>query len=323
MKRFLFIIAFSYLLVNANAQQWVEFTQQNQYKLFLNTAYTGSNNQLYTTISHRNQYTFLTKRAIASQFLEFSMPIIKKNYGIGLKVVNDFIGYQRYTLAEITGAYHLNIKKSKLSFGLGLGLVNLSLNGQELRAAGGTYENELIIHNDEILPNINVGGLSPTFSFGILYSIDKLDLGIAIQNINSPKLFLNKNNVETKIIIGRTINLHSTYVIELSKINIKPMLSINTDLIKHQMQFGINAEINNIYFGLAFRGYFGTNNDAIMAVLGTRINNKIRIGYSYDYNISYLNKSNFGSHEISISYFIKRKFSTKNKGNVLYNPRFL
>lgn len=323
MNKISFILIFIILLFKVDAQQWLEFSQQNKYKLFLNSAHTGSNSEMYTTISHRSQYTFLTNRAIASQFLEFSMPILKKNYGVGIKIINDFIGYQRYTLAEITGAYHLDIKKSTLSFGLGLGLVNLNINGTELRASGGVYDNELIIHNDELLPNINVGGLSPTFSFGLLYKIDKFDLGIAIHNINSPKIPLTKFNNETNILIARTINLHSTYVIEMTKLNIIPSLNLNTDLVKHQLQIGINTELNNIYFGLAFRGYSGLNNDAIIAVFGTKIMNKIRIGYSYDYNISYLNKSNFGSHEISVSYFIKQKFSTKSKGNVLFNPRFL
>ena len=323
MKKVLLFFVFLASYVFVNAQQWVEFTQQNQYKLFQNTAYSGYNGKLYATIAHRSQYTFLTKRAIASQFLEFSMPVFKKNYGVGIKIINDFIGYQRYTLAELTGAYHLNIKKSKFSVGIGVGFVNLNINGKELRASGGKYENELVIHNDELLPNINAGGISPTFSFGILYSISKFEVGLAMQNINSPKISLTKFNNETNVLIDRTINLHSSYVIKMTKINLIPNINVNTDFIKHQIQFGINAELHNIYFGIAFRGYSGKNNDAIMVVIGTKINNKIRIGYSYDYNVSYLNKSNFGSHEISVSYFINRKFLTKSKGNILYNPRFL
>ncbi len=315
----MFILSYNII----KAQQWVEFTQQNKYKLFLNDAFTGANSKLYATVAHRSQYTFLTKEAIASQFVEFSIPIFKKKYGLGLKLVNDFIGYQRYTLVALTGAYHLKINASNISVGVGIGVVNLNLNGAKLRASGGNYENEVVIHNDKFIPNINVGGISPTFSFGIKYKINRFEIGASIQNINSPKIVLQKFNSETNIVISRTINLHSQYVIKLINVNITPMVNYNTDFIKHQLQVGINADLRNIYFGISFRGYSGLNNDAIMGVFGVKFLDKFRIGYSYDYNVSYLNKSNFGSHEISVSFELPQKFSSKNKGNVLYNPRFL
>ena len=210
-----------------------------------------------------------------------------------------------------------------MSFGIGLGLINLSLDGAKLRAPDGVYENESINHNDDLLLNFNVGGFSPTFSLGMIYDLSKFQVGISVQNINSPKILLLKSNSETNINIGRTINVHTSYVIEVSKVNIIPMLNYNTDFIKHQMQVGINTELNNIYFGLAFRGYSRLNNDALIGEFGVKLIDKLRIGYSYDYNVSQLNESNFGSHEISISYKINRKLSTKNKGNVLFNPRFL
>lgn len=323
MRRISVIIAFVFFTLQVNAQQWVEFTQQNHYNLFLNAASAGYDSNISATLAHRSQYTFLTKRAIASQFASFSMPIFKKNYGVGLRIVNDFIGYQRYTLVDLNGAYHLQLNKSRLSFGVGVGIVNLSLNGAELRAAGGQYQNEAIVHNDEVLPDVNVGGVSPTFSFGIIYEYENFEFGAAAQNINSPNISLIKSNSATKIDIDRTINVHASYVIRLTNVNIKPMVNYNTDFIKHQLQFGINTEINNIYFGLAFRGYSGQNNDAVMGEIGLKIKEKFRIGYSYDYNVSFLNKSNFGSHEISINYTVPRVFKSKNKGNVLFNPRFL
>lgn len=323
MRKISLIIIFLLSLGVLSAQQWVEFSQQSKYKLFTNASLAGSNSLLHATIAHRSQYTFLTKRAIASQFAEFSMPILKKNYGAGITLVNDFIGYQRYTAVSLNGAYHLYMGDHRLSFGVGIGLVNMSVNGSELRASGGNYENELVIHNDENLPNENVGGNAPIFSFGVSYEWSGLQLGVAMQNINSPKIKLLKSNGETNVFLDRTINANVGYVIEVKNVNIKPMLSFYTDMIKHQAQFEILTEINNIYFGLAFRGYSGLNNDAVIGVLGLKIKDKFRLGYSYDLNVSGLNRSNFGSHEISLSYTIPQKFSTKNKGNLLYNPRFL
>jgi len=323
MKLFLINISLVLILSSVKAQQWVAFSQQSHYNLFLNDAYSGIDNKLNATLAHRSQYTFLTKTALASQYGSFSLPIISKKFGLGLKIVNDFIGYQRYTLGELTGAYHIEVGKSKLSFGLGIGLVNLNINGKLLRASGGNYENELVIHNDEFISNINVGGTAPSFSFGMLYRIADFEIGAAMQNINLPNLSLLKFNTKTKVIIDRTINVHAKYVIKTTSVNIEPIVLFNTDFIKHQMQLGINAEMRNIFFGLSFRGYSGQNNDALIGEFGVKIKKRFRIGYSYDYNVSALNKSNFGSHEISLNYMVIRKFSTKRKGNVLYNPRFL
>ena len=97
----LFIMFF--FVKNISAQQWVEFSHQNHFKLFLNPASAGSNSEIFTSLAHRSQYTFLSKRAIASQFGEFSIPVFKKQYGVGLKLVNDFIGY--YNLSSLCFAY--------------------------------------------------------------------------------------------------------------------------------------------------------------------------------------------------------------------------
>lgn len=323
MKRFLLLFVLLFITHFAFSQQWLEFSQQNKYKLFLNPSLAGSNSMLHATVAHRSQYTFLSKRAIASQFGEFSMPIFSKNYGAGINIVNDFIGYQRYTSVSLNGAYHLYINKSRLSFGVGVGMLNVSLNGSQLRASGGNYENEAVIHNDEKLPSTNSGGVAPTFAFGVSYEMGGLQLGAAIQNINSPKVKLLKTNSETIIFIDRTINFNAGYVIEMKNVNIIPMLNYSTDFIKHQFQLEILSEINNIYFGLAFRGYTGVNNDALIGLLGLKIKDKIRIGYSYDLNVSGLNRSNYGSHEISLSYFLPKSFSMRKKGNIIYNPRYL
>lgn len=307
----------------AMAQQWLTFSQLHRYKTFVNPATTGEKSELNAVVAHRSQYTFLSPRAFASQVGAFSMPIFKKQYGVGIKIVNDFIGYQRYTHVVLGGAYHLSIKKSTLSFGLEAGMSNLSINGTKLRAAGGNYEGELVVHNDENIPHINVGAVAPNFSFGIQYSIANFSVGAAVQNINSPQFVLSKFNNETKTILNRTINIHSAYVIEWNKVKLTPMLYYFTDLVKHQLQAEILTDINNIFFSVAFRGYSGLNNDALIGTFGVKIKKQFSLAYSYDYNISGLGRSNYGSHEISINYIMNRTFKTKNKGNLLFNPRFL
>ncbi|MGB1247610.1 MAG: PorP/SprF family type IX secretion system membrane protein [Chitinophagales bacterium] len=322
MKRKLLILL--YLLpFTLFAQQWVQFSQQDKYSLYLNPAMSGYDSQLSATLAHRSQYVGLANKSIATQYLDFSTPIGSEKVGAGIRVVNDIIGFQRFTTIELNGAYHLAMGKSKLSFGLGLGFANLSVDGTKLRAVDGNYQNGQLIHNDESIPNEKIGGLNFTSAFGVHYSIADFSAGIAIQNINSPKISLSLSEYETNVYIGRTINMYGGYVIEVQKMKVTPFVSYKTDFVEHQAAMKVMLAVNKIDLSVGYRGFTANSQDAVMGEFGFKIKQKVRVGYSYDYNLSFLNDFNSGSHELSIKYIMPMQFSTRKQGNTWYNPRFL
>lgn len=309
--------------MHANAQQWVQFSQANAYRAFLNPAHTGYQSTLNATAAHRSQYVGLGTNAIGTQFVSFSTPLLSSKFGVGFRLVNDFIGVQRFTHVDLGGAYHILEGKHRLSAGLQLGLVQLSLNGAELTAPDGTYLPGVVIHNDEVLPSQSAAGLAPTFSVGVLYGFKNFEAGISMQHISSPQIKLSNTTSGTLIILSRTINIHSSYVIEANNVKVKPTFFSKTDFKEWQAQLNLEIDWRKLIAGAGFRGYSGLNNDAVIGMLGFRIKEKLRIVYSYDYNVSSLNNSNSGSHEISLRFDLLKSFKQTVKSNIIYNPRYL
>lgn len=316
----LFIISICFEL---NAQQWVQFSQQANYQTYLNPAYAGFASNLNATLAHRSQYVGLGTKAIGTQYASFSTPIFTSKLGLGLRLINDFIGLQRYTNIDVMAAYHLLEKKHKLSFGLNLGMVQFGLKGNELTAPDGSYLPGVVVHNDDLLPNVSSSGIAPSVTFGMIYAYKSWETGIAVQNLNSPRIKLSNTSDGTIIFLSRTINIHSVYVIKLKNVNIKPSFFCKTDFNKWQAQINMQVDWRKIIAGLGFRGYNGLNNDAVIAMFGLNLKDKVKLAYSYDYNVSFLGNANTGSHEISLRFDLPKSFTQNVKSNIIFNPRYL
>ncbi len=321
--RTLLILFLSFILFELEAQQWVQFSQQASYGTYLNPAYSGFASNLNVTLAHRSQYVGLGTKSIGTQYASFSSPFLSSKFGLGVRLINDFIGLQRYTNIDLDAAYHVLNKEHKLSFGLNIGFVQFGLRGDQLTAPDGIYLPGLVVHNDQVLPNVASAGLAPTFSFGAVYAFRKWEAGIAIQNLNSPKINLSNTSDGTIIFLSRTINIHSAYVINLNNTKIKPSFFCKTDLNKWQAQINLQVDWRKIFAGLGYRGYNGLNNDAVIAIFGITLKERVKVAYSYDYNVSYLGNSNTGSHEISLKFDLPKSFTKNLKSNIIFNPRNL
>ena len=75
----------------------------------------------------------------------------------------------------------------------------------------------------------------------------------------------------------------------------------------------LNALYNDkVEFGLGYR-----LDDAFMAMINLRVNEKLRVGYSYDYTSTRLNNFSKGSHELLLIYDLNIFYDGFNK-----SPRF-
>lgn len=301
----------------------MQFSQQQFYANYLNPAYTGFSKNLNVTLAHRSQYVGLGTQAIGSQYLSFSSPAFTSKLGLGFRLINDFIGLQRYTNVELHAAYHLLEAKHKLSFGFSGGVTQLGLKGNELTAPDGNYLPGITIHNDDLLPEVQSGGLAPTVTFGVLYAYKNWETGVSLQNLTSPAVKLSNTTNGTILSIARTINIHSSYVIDVKNTKLKTSFFCKTDFNKWQAQANFLVDWRKITAGIGFRGYNGLNNDALIALFGFKVKEKIQVAYSYDYNLSFLNNSNSGSHEISLKFDLPRSFAQNVKSNIIFNPRYL
>ena len=70
-----------------------------------------------------------------------------------------------------------------------------------------------------------------------------------------------------------------------------------------QPEINIHAIIKDVFWaGAAYR-----YNDAVAAIIGFQATQQFKVGYSYDFTLSKLQKYNSGSHEIMLNYIFKYK----------------
>lgn len=306
-----------------SAQLEPQFTQYMYNRALFNPAYAGSSDALEFSLVHRSQYVNLAGRAIASQGFNFNMPVYAIHSGIGLTVVNDFIGYQRSTYVAFNYDYRKNFKWGKMSVGIGAGIVQTSIDGAKLRTPEGNYNDGQVNHNDDILPDNLQQGLAPDFSVGLYFNNDKYFAGAALQHLAFSLAPI--NNVmgqKTKLNFTRNFVASGGYDFRIGKKwSVMPSVLVKTDFRKVQLDVSATVTIiQNILTGISFRGYEKNTIDAMAIMLGFRYKG-FQAVYSYDANLSYLTKFNSGSHEVSLGYryVLKKKES---RGYYYHNPRF-
>ena len=171
----------------AFSQQAAQYSQYMFNGLYINPAYAGYRESLNLHTYFRSQWTGMPD---GPQTLAFAVDGITRNdnVGLGLNIMNDRIGLERRLSAYANYAYRLRVSSdpgTRLSFGLGLGLVNASFdNGRAV-----TTNPEAIALENTLLPDARVG---------VFYATDLFFAGIGADNLISNLVF-NGNNNTTKI----------------------------------------------------------------------------------------------------------------------------
>ena len=307
--------------VRVHAQSEPQFTQYMYNKYLFNPAYAGSEDALEISALHRSQYVGLADKVIASQGLNINIPVYRISSGIGIIAINDLIGLQRATYIALNYDYRKKFKWGKMGIGIGAGIVQTSLDGNQLRAPDGDYSGG-VNHNDSYLPANLQQGIAPDLSFGLYFNNDKYFAGASINHIAFSLAPISSPIGKTKLNFSRNLFFMGGYDFEISKkLRIMPSAFVKTDFKKVQVDIGGTFTIiDNILTGISFRGYTKNMIDALALILGFRYKG-FQAVYSYDANLSYLTKFNTGSHEISLSYRYPLK-KKESRGYLYHNPRF-
>lgn len=307
----------------AVAQSVPQYTNFNFNQMVTNPAVSGARGNLDLTLLYRGQWIGV-EGAPSTQFFSGHAPINRISSGVGLTVVNDMMGAQRTTLINMAYAYRLNRRWGKLAFGAGVGVYQTALDGTQLISPTGRYDNGTINHNDNLIPDSRVSGISPEVQLGIYYNSDNIYAGLAVYNVLGSKIILDAPGGSTEIRKARGYIFSAGYNIELNRtLNLLPNAMVKTDLRNYQTDINLLVMWkDNLHGGLAFRGSSRKTVDALSALLGFKLFKSLRIGYSYDFSLSSLNNVNTGSHEVFLKYELAIKDKSK-PGKVIHNPRFL
>ncbi len=321
------------LCINAFGQQDPHYTQYMFNKQLYNPAYTGFTNSHCVALLMRSQYgnyldqTYtLNQAATGAQEVygkkgsrtatfSYGAPIpfaeggkwkSKNTGGIGASFFSDRVGYVTTTnfKLDISGKRELDPDRT-IAVGLNIGAVQ-----KELDFSGFLPKDP----GDPLIPvSTATSNMKPAIGFGAWYrdlGMHDLNIGYSLQNINKPQF-------NAGPIVNMRAGLHH-YIFGSAVFALGPLLELTPSLMVKASQdqgFFANPDFNtaalfkynnNLTGGIALRNSFKTFESASV-VLGYNLNPELRIGYSFDFNVTALSRNNSNTHEIILNYCFKLK----------------
>lgn len=286
---------------NAKAQFEPQFTQYMFNEMFINPAYAGSREHIALTALYRNQWVGIDGAPVTQTFSGHT-PLRNNRIGVGLTVMNEDIGVTHDLSVFGNYAYRIPIGTGTFSMGLQAGLINHQEQLLEVKTQD--------LNDNSFLgtPKITV----PNAGFGTYYSTKTFYVGLSV-----PRLLQNKVDA----VSGKSVNnvefgywhyyLMGGYVHPITEnIKLKP-----TFMVKAVTGAPVVADLGlHVLFNEAFwiGGSYRTS-DSWAAVVQFQITHQLRLGYSYDYTTTELQRFNSGTHEITLGYdfsFNKNKVVT-------------
>ncbi|MBI2721686.1 MAG: type IX secretion system membrane protein PorP/SprF [Bacteroidetes bacterium] len=297
MKRILlFLLAISTLTKAQNDFQLSNFMFN---EITFNPAATGNTDKFISSLIARKQWIGMD-RSPASQFFNTHAYVEQIKGGLGLTIINDKIGYENALNLKLSYAYHIKLSQSaSLSAGLSAGFINKKLDGAKLIYEQSADPGAIVSQTSLFLPD---------FSTGLEFNAKNFTTGISSTHITQ-----SLSNA-TVYKVPRHYFYYAKYKFEFGDFSVTPVLLIKSALFITQPELNTNVMYKNlIWVGTTYR-----YKESIVGLIGFAIN-KIRIGYTYDFNSSKLRNQSNGSHEIMLQAvlkgFSKKKYDFK-------SPRF-
>jgi len=276
------------------AQQDPKFSQ-NMYLLpVYNPGAMGQSDKICVAAAFRNQWTGLPNAPVTTTFTAHSpVKFLGRTHGVGLNLMNDNLGYNNDFYANLAYSYKVDLGAGKLGAGIQIGLAN-----QSLTPEWSTPTDESAWQGDIAIPQGEVSDFGFDVGLGLYYSTDNLYAGFSTTHLNQTSFDYAADNAEPRMV--RHYYAVAGYNIQLSNpmFELIPSFMIQTDLRSNHIYLNTNVRYNKKFWG----GVSYTVGGAATALFGVELLNGIKVGYSYDFELSPLLKYNSGSHEITVRY---------------------
>ena len=273
----------------AFSQQDAQFTQYMFNHLSVNPAYAGTREVMDVSVIHRRQWSRIEGGPVNSS-LVLQMPLGKKKAGFGVEMSSEKIGPK--SIGSLKGSYSYRIKlgSGKLAFGLKLGMSNYQYDWGKIK-----YRDQ----NDPYAQQTQESWMVFSADYGMYYYTKSLYAGICITHLNQDNLYnvhdsLNEGTQVPHIFapFGVGIQVNENFIINPSvMLKMAPAAPMSIDL---NCNFLID---NKLWLGVGARS---GNGISILAMWN--MNNKMRMGYSYDYGMNKIGVIGRGAHELVLGY---------------------
>lgn len=240
---------------SAFAQQDPVFSQYMFNNLYMTPAYAGVEGVTRVSAIHRSQWLGYQSSvgdggAPTTQMFSFVTPVNKLRSGAGLYVMNDRLGPQNNLEAQVSYAYHLGIKDSKLSFGIKAGIYSQAINGNYYR---------YIDEGDPMIMKGKESQIRPDLGVGLFYRAEKYYVGAGFNHLLKSEFDFGMDSVRSAL--ANHLNLTGGYFYEVSfDLKLQLTAAFRSDLNASQIDLaGIAYLKDTMWGGLAFRqGEAGT-----------------------------------------------------------------
>ncbi len=276
----------------SDAQQEWGYTQYLFNLYDINQAYAGNHRSTSFSLRHRSQWLGMEGAPVTQQF-SFHAPLMNEKIGIGLRVMNESIGARKQQSVSGSCAYKIHFGEKTLSVGMTGGMIRQAIDRPKLSAAD---------QLDVQLQNISAAVLIPVVDASVFFNTKTFYTGLQSCRINRTLYNSDKGSLAR---LYYNLNLVAGY---MKKIGSDNLVQLST-LVKYSEGKLWQAEWNLLYlmrnkiwFGGGYRLNSGCN------LLGSiNITTHFRMGFSYDFPISALRKTNDGSAEIFLGYNLKNR----------------
>lgn len=312
------------------AQQDPMFTKYMFTSLTFNPAYAGSKDHMAISALHRTQWWGI-EGAPSTQTVSVHTPMKNERVGVGMSLVNDKIGPTNSIYANLVYAYRIPVGKSKLSIGLQGSMNNWRADWSKLNLQDG---------NDDAFTEMRPNLWKPNVGVGIHFYNKHFYTGLGV-----PRLIeydLTKNRTDQSPIYAKSVrhffySLGGAIPIRGNALIFKPALLVKASAPDSRFkrdtsfqQVGAPTEFNidlslffqeTLWIGGSFRSsleVFANKSSYDSADLWAAyyLSNGLRLGVSYDYTLTKLQKKAGGSFEVMVGY----EFDYKTKRTV--TPRY-
>ena len=270
-------------------QQQIVTTNFMMNDYYYNPAITGSKDVHLANLAYRNQWTGFTDAPVTLMGNFYGSAKNEGRHGYGVSVISDKTGLVQNTGFYINYAYHLRLNdKVKLGFGIKPGYVQYRVK---------LYDAQLADEGDAILTgNILSANAFDMHSGFNMYS-DKFFFMGSIQHLLGDAIQFTSYNENLEkhytLIGGYNFNLEKKKIVIQPRLMIKYVKPVPTQVVGM-----LKATYDNkCWAGITYR-----SNDAAGVCIGYKWNNKVTVGYGFDYSIGEIRQYQSGSHEIMLSF---------------------
>ncbi len=307
------IIPILYLLPQILIAQDPEFSQFFANPISLNPAFTGTTELPRFVLNYRNQWpqkgaTYITYSASYDQISK------KMNAGFGVQVIHDqeLNNVINSSSALFSYSYHIKFDERKfMNLGLQAGLVLKQFNTSNL-----IYPSEIDQANGNFTGSVtndfaNEKKLFPDFAVGALGQQNDFFWGVGIHHLTQPDESIIEGDQKGKLPVKVTLHVGARsrklhHGLLSREYTISPNILYHQQGSFKQLNLGIYMIEKSFQFGGWFRDNFDIRPDAIILLAGFA-REKFQFGYSFDLTLSKLSNYSYGSHEISVTFFIGEK----------------